>query len=119
MESRIASKKNFAWTAFPETLMSNRSIASVGWTSWWCGFLISLALFVGCSASPEPRVVLYSAQDGEFAQDLLKDFTARTGLRVDRKYDTQPPKSGSLHTELRRERPGPRAEAHWTAEMLP
>jgi len=80
--------------------------------------LISLFLFALLGCSSQPRVVLYSAQDEEFAQGLLKDFTDRTGLRVDVKYDTEATKSVSLFTELVQEKDKPRCDVHWNNEIL-
>jgi iron(III) transport system substrate-binding protein len=63
-------------------------------------------------------VVLYCAQDEEFAEGLLRDFTARTGLPVDVKYDTEANKSVSLYTELVKEKDRPRCDVHWNNEIL-
>src|SRR5437879_4628915 len=76
-----------------------------------------LLLFTGCS-SPKQRVVLYCAQDEEFAQGLLNDFTERTGLPVHVKYDTEADKSVSLYTELVREKDRPRCDVHWNNEII-
>src|SRR5438874_11801534 len=75
------------------------------------------ALAAGCSSS-SPRVVLYCAQDREFAESILADFTTRTGLAVDPKYDTEADKSVSLYEELRREKDRPRCDVHWNNEVL-
>src|SRR5262249_10268975 len=81
--------------------------------------LIALAvlLVAGCS-SPKQRVVLYCAQDQEFAEELLRGFTDRSGLHVDVKYDTEADKSVSLYTELLREKDRPRCDVHWNNEII-
>jgi iron(III) transport system substrate-binding protein len=71
----------------------------------------------GCNSST-PRVVLYCAQDREFAESILAEFTARTGLVVAPKYDTEADKSVSLYEELRREKARPRCDVHWNNEIL-
>jgi iron(III) transport system substrate-binding protein len=76
-----------------------------------------LMLVAGCS-SPKERVVLYCAQDEEFAQGLLDAFTERTGLPVHVKYDTEADKSVSLYTELVHEKDRPRCDVHWNNEIL-
>lgn len=80
-----------------------------------------LALMVmmcaGCGAS-NPRLVLYCAQDEEFAERVLADFARRTGLDVAPKYDTEANKSVSLYTELVREKSRPRCDVHWNNEIL-
>jgi iron(III) transport system substrate-binding protein len=55
---------------------------------------------IGCGSSAPNRVVLYCAQDQEFAEQVLGEFTRRSGTRVDPKYDTEADKSVSLYTEL-------------------
>lgn len=78
------------------------------------------ATVLGCrSSSPTPsRVVLYCAQDQEFAEALLADFTARTVLPVVPKYDTEAGKSVALAEELLREANRPRCDVHWNNEIL-
>src|SRR5580700_86871 len=78
------------------------------------------ALAGGCrsSTSSVARVVLYCAQDREFAEDLLAEFTKTTGAEVDSKYDTEADKSVSLYEELVREKERPRCDVHWNNEIL-
>jgi iron(III) transport system substrate-binding protein len=63
-------------------------------------------------------VVLYCAQDEEFAQDVLGVFSERTGLNVAPKFDTEHDKSVSLYTELVHERARPRCDVFWNNEIL-
>jgi iron(III) transport system substrate-binding protein len=63
-------------------------------------------------------VVLYSAQDQEFAAGLLDDFKKRTGLEVAPKYDTEANKSVSLYVELVSEKDRPRCDVFWNNEIL-
>jgi iron(III) transport system substrate-binding protein len=88
--------------------LAKRLLCTVGWV-----FL----LFAGC-ARPKERVVLYCAQDKEFAEPVLGVFTDRTGLPVDVKYDTEATKSVSLYTELVQEQNRPRCDVHWNNEIL-
>ena len=71
----------------------------------------------GCSGRAS-RVIVYCAQDEEFAAALLADFTRDTGLAVEPKYDTEANKSVSLATELEREAGRPRCDVHWNNEIL-
>jgi iron(III) transport system substrate-binding protein len=66
----------------------------------------------------EPTVVLYCAQDQEFAEDLLEDFHKRSGLPVSTKYDTEADKSVSLYVALLREKDRPRCDVFWNNEIL-
>ena len=77
----------------------------------------SAGALAGC-ASREARVVLYCAQDKEFAEELLADFTRQTGVRVDAKYDTEANKSVALATELEQEAERPRCDVHWNNEPI-
>ncbi len=76
-----------------------------------------LASLTGCP-KPAERVVLYSAQDQEFASGLLDDFKQRTGLAVAPKYDTEANKSVSLYVELVSEKGRPRCDVFWNNEIL-
>ncbi len=87
-----------------------------------CGALVAACL-PGCGASPATapgsrRVVLYCAQDREFAEDVLKDFTRRTGLEVVPRFDTEANKSVSLYEDLVREARRPRCDVYWNNEIL-
>src|SRR5919198_4374390 len=76
-----------------------------------------LAASAGC-AGPKQRVVLYCAQDKEFAEQILDTFARRTGLKVAPHYDTEADKSVSLYEELVREAGRPRCDVHWNNEIL-
>jgi iron(III) transport system substrate-binding protein len=71
----------------------------------------------GCSCS-KPRVVLYCAQDREFAEGLLADFTKSAGLEAVPKFDTEADKSVSLYVELVKEKDRPRCDVFWNNEVL-
>ncbi len=83
--------------------------------------LLLLALAVaGCQgcARPADRVVVYSAQDQEFADGVFADFTAASLLTVVPKFDTEANKSVSLAAELEADASRPRADVHWNNEIL-
>ncbi len=71
----------------------------------------------GCTHA-EPRVVLYCAQDRDFAVPLLDAFHQQAGLPVVPKYDTEKNKSVSLYEELVAERNRPRCDVFWNNEIL-
>lgn len=79
--------------------------------------LLVLACCAGCTSS-EPRVVLYCAQDRDFAVPLLDTFRQQTGLPVVPKYDTEKNKSVSLYEELVAEKNRPRCDVFWNNEIL-
>src|SRR5262249_51960623 len=76
----------------------------------------SLAL-TSCQGS-QPRVVLYCAQDREFAEDVLSEFTRQTGTAVTPKFDTEADKSVSLYFEITDEKDRPRCDVFWNNEIL-
>jgi iron(III) transport system substrate-binding protein len=80
-------------------------------------FTIVLFLASGCSKS-ESRVVVYCAQDREFAEGVFADFQLDTHLTVASKFDTEANKSVSLAAELEREATRPRCDVHWNNEIL-
>ena len=71
----------------------------------------------GCRDSGK-RVVVYCAQDQEFAEGVFADFTAETNLAIAPKFDTEANKSVSLAAELERETNRPRCDVHWNNEIL-
>ena len=79
--------------------------------------LLALLVLAGCRKSSE-RVVVYCAQDPEYAEQLFKEFAAETGVEVVPKYDTEANKSVGLALELERERERPRAGLHWNNEVV-
>jgi iron(III) transport system substrate-binding protein len=74
-------------------------------------------LSAGCRDS-EKRVVVYCAQDQEFAEGVFTDFQAESKLAVAPKFDTEANKSVSLAAELEREAGRPRCDVHWNNEIL-
>ncbi len=77
--------------------------------------LVAVSL-AGCPSGP--RVVLYCAQDREFAVGPLGEFTQKTGINVDSKFDTEADKSVSLYVELVNEKGRPRCDVFWNNEIL-
>jgi iron(III) transport system substrate-binding protein len=86
--------------------------------AWLAAVALLLAgLSAGCTR-PQNRVVLYCAQDEEFANAILATFRQRTGLEVAPKFDTEADKSVSLYLELVREKDRPRCDVFWNNEIL-
>lgn len=84
-----------------------------------CGmFALSiLVIALGCTKSSD-RVVVYSAQDEEFAEGVFRDFEGQSKLKIAPKYDTEANKSVSLAAELEAEAKIPRCDVHWNNEIL-
>jgi len=86
-------------------------------TKWLITLSLLVLCFAGCGRS-KPRVVLYCAQDREFAEEILLEFTRQSGLEVNPKYDIESEKSVGLAMEISREKNRPRCDVHWNNEIL-
>lgn len=82
-----------------------------------CALLFVALLAAGCT-KPADRVVLYSAQDQEFAEPLFDGFRTQSKLALAPKFDTEANKSVSLAAELQAEKDHPRCDVHWNNEIL-
>lgn len=80
-------------------------------------FAVGVPLLPGCS-KPESRVVVYCAQDREYAEGIFADISAETKLAITPKFDTEANKSVSLVAELQEEASRPRCDVHWNNEIL-
>ena len=63
-------------------------------------------------------MVLYCAQDQEFAADVLEQFRRQSGLNVTPKFDTEADKSVSLYEELVKDAGRPRCDVFWNNEIV-
>ena len=81
-------------------------------------WVVTAVLFVAGCRKADDRVVVYCAQDQEFAEGVLADFQTAAGLTVAPKFDTEANKSVSLAAELEREAGRPRCDVHWNNEVL-
>jgi iron(III) transport system substrate-binding protein len=81
------------------------------------GLVLLAILPAGCQR-PEPRVVLYCAQDREFAELVFDDFRQQTGLPIAPNFDTEATKSVSLYESLVREADRPRCDVFWNNEIV-
>jgi iron(III) transport system substrate-binding protein len=72
----------------------------------------------GCWQASNNEVVVYTAQDEEFAAPLFAEFTQRTGIVVRPKYDSEAAKTTGLVATLIQESERPRADVFWDNEPL-
>ncbi len=79
--------------------------------------VVGLCLAAGCT-KPSERVVVYCAQDKEFAEGVFADFHIESKLAVAPKFDTEANKSVGIAVELEAESARPRADVHWNNEIL-
>jgi iron(III) transport system substrate-binding protein len=80
--------------------------------------LIGMAGLTGCRPTPQERIVLYCSQDREYAEGILADFTRRTGIPVDIRFDSEANKSVSLYEALIREADQTRCDVFWCNEPV-
>jgi iron(III) transport system substrate-binding protein len=96
------------------------SIFNFAWSSIRFVVLLGMVLIptLGCGFSGKNRVVLFCAQDQEFAETSLADFTQQSGLPVAPKFDTEADKSLSLYVELLADKDRPRCDVFWNNEII-
>jgi iron(III) transport system substrate-binding protein len=89
----------------------------------WLGAM--LGLLAGCGGSrdgageaPRKQVVVYSAQDREFAEPILRAFEKRTGVEVLPKFDVESTKTVGLANDIIAEKARPRCDLFWNNEIL-
>jgi iron(III) transport system substrate-binding protein len=85
-------------------------------------FLAALAGLVpalgGCWSGAGPEVVVYTALDQEFSEPIFREFTARTGIAVRPKFDTESTKTVGLAQAILAEQARPRCDVFWNNEIL-
>lgn len=80
--------------------------------------LSMMAVAAGCWWSPDEQVVVYCAQDAEFAEPIFEEYTSRTGVEVRPKFDVESTKTVGLAEALLAERGRPRCDVFWNNEIL-
>ncbi|MGP0063377.1 MAG: extracellular solute-binding protein [Isosphaeraceae bacterium] len=64
------------------------------------------------------RVVVYSSQDREFAQPILRAYEKKAGVTVDAKFDVESTKTVGLANTIIAEKSRPRCDLFWNNEIL-
>jgi iron(III) transport system substrate-binding protein len=73
-------------------------------------------LVAGCAK--RDHVVLYTSQDQFYAEPILKEFTAATGIEVRAVFDTESAKTAALAHRLRAEKNNPQCDVFWSNEEM-
>lgn len=97
-----------------------RSKAALG-TRWGlaCALTLSALCCAGCNSTDGPQpLVVYCAHDSLYADEILRKFTAQTGIKVVPRYDTEATKSLGLVQQLIREKNNPRCDLFWNNQVL-
>jgi iron(III) transport system substrate-binding protein len=80
--------------------------------------LLLLAL-TGCWSSSRTEVVVYTAQDEEYAKPIFEDFAKTSGIVVLPKFDTESTKTAGLANEIIEEAKNrTRCDVFWNNEIL-
>jgi iron(III) transport system substrate-binding protein len=80
-------------------------------------FLAAILLcLTGCAK--REFVVLYTSQDQFYAEPILADFTAATGIEVRAVFDTESAKTAALAHRLRAEKSHPQCDVFWSNEEM-
>ncbi len=80
---------------------------------------VPLLLFLpACSPSPDNALVVYCSVDERFAQQVLDEFQARTGITARAVFDTEAGKTTGLVNRIRAERDRPRADVLFSSELF-
>lgn len=64
------------------------------------------------------RVVVYSAQDREFGEPVLRDYAKQSGVDVLPKFDVESTKTVGLANDIIAEKSRPRCDLFWNNEIL-
>ena len=111
-QSKIKNQKSkihsFAPIRLPQLLVRCSMFA------FWLTFLLPFCLH----AAPKNVVVIYCAQDEDFAEPLLKTFEKETGITVKAVYDNEAVKTVGLANRLFAERAHPQCDVFWANEEM-
>jgi iron(III) transport system substrate-binding protein len=84
-------------------------------------FLCAVLVWVGvtgCRNGGRPQVIVYCAQDQEYAEPIFRDFTRTTGIEVRAVYDSEAVKTVGIANRLLAERGRPVCDVFWNNEEL-
>ena len=82
--------------------------------------LISVFYLLGCAAcgSKQEEVVVYTAVDQVFADEIFKMFEEETGIKVKAVYDTEANKTTGLTNRILAEKDQPVCDVFWNNEFI-
>lgn len=66
----------------------------------------------------ESHLVVYCAHDAVYAEEILRRFERRTGIRIDVRFDTEATKSLGLVRQIIQEADRPQCDVFWNNELL-
>ena len=75
-------------------------------------------MFVLAGCRNSDSIVVYTSQDQEFAEPILKEFTKQTGIKVRVVFDSEAVKTVALANRLLAEANHPQCDVWWSNEAL-
>jgi iron(III) transport system substrate-binding protein len=94
-----------------------RTGRAAGWVAGSILGLTLVAALAGCGTK-KPEVVVYTSVDQVYAEPVLRDFEASTGIAVRAVYDVEAAKTTGLAQRLVAEKVRPRADVFWSGEIV-
>ena len=80
--------------------------------------LLAIVILVLTGCAKRDYVVLYTSQDQFYAEPILAEFTAATGIEVRPVFDTESAKTAALAHRLRAEKNNPQCDVFWSNEEM-
>lgn len=77
-----------------------------------------LSVCAGCGRNASNEVVVYTAVDEVFAEEIIKDFEQETGIKVQVVYDTEANKTTGLVNRIISESAHPMCDVFWNNEFM-
>jgi iron(III) transport system substrate-binding protein len=114
------SDRNAKDSNWPKDEFGRSELISQFWFIWPTLFVMALLLVsvLWGSAKRNEVVVIYCAQDEDFAEPLLKNFEKETGITVKAVYDNEAVKTVGLANRLFAERSHPQCDVFWANEEM-
>jgi iron(III) transport system substrate-binding protein len=81
-------------------------------------YIVFLLLLSGCWSSTGREVIVYTAQDEEYAKPIYEDFAKDSGIAVQPKWDSESTKTVGLAKAIEQEAARPRCDVFWNNEIL-
>ncbi len=81
-------------------------------------FIVVLLALTGCHPANHRFVVVYTSQDQEYAEPILREFSQQTGIEARAVYDSEAVKTVGLANRLLAEREHPQCDVFWNNEEL-
>ncbi|MDF1617797.1 extracellular solute-binding protein [Petrocella sp. FN5] len=80
--------------------------------------IILTGVLSGCIGKRQEEVVIYTSVDQIFAEDILKDFENKTGIKTKTVFDVEATKTVGLANRIISEKNMPQADVYWSGEFV-